>query len=356
MKQGRSILKNIDKYIVNSLYLEGSVNDVFLDEMILVDEISLPYLYGSDFKIDENIKSHKLFEFSKQFKKDNILDTIKEVHSFVYSLVKKTRDNLPKELIIGGREESIIKRGSFIQVDISRVSCVLLMCLGIYARIVNIFDIDKYTQTTCVEIIYDNNYEVIQFCEEYPQEVIKFSIKTNYEAFKFFGFKMIITINEYNPMDVKNDYSENIIDNYIQMLNFEKSNFESKRIKKHRSIEQLFKKYLDMNPYCNSAQLLVNNFFKMTKLTVNSDSDNLLFELYKKDDIIKLSFVRQLERDSQYYQITLLLNYKGCGIDIKPTTIWISSDDELKQIKKMSSDIINHYEYIDYDIMVNEVE
>ena len=103
--------------------------------MVFLDEDSKSFLYKAPQSVLTNISNHALYEIALKSKGDNHLESIDRTIEFVNEIVE--RFNTPfEEMIFGGTELEIIKRGSDWCTDISRVGAALLQCLGMPSRIV----------------------------------------------------------------------------------------------------------------------------------------------------------------------------------------------------------------------------
>lgn len=148
---------------LNDLHDKRSIDHDFLRNMILLDLDSKAFLYQKPQKISKKIKSHELYEFSKQFKGIDDLDTIKNVLKFIHKIVLDFY--MPfEDMFFGGTEKEIIERGTDWCADISRVGATLLQCLCIPSRIVVIVNNDvAYNGHQVVEAYIDGKYMMCDF-------------------------------------------------------------------------------------------------------------------------------------------------------------------------------------------------
>jgi hypothetical protein len=164
MKKGYGVFgKAYEAMFRNDLHHEDSVDHYLLGNMILLDKKSEAFLYQKPQRISDGIKFHELYEFSKQFKGSDDLDTIKNVSKFLNKIVIDF--DMPfKNMLFGGTEIEIIERGTDWCADISRVGAALLQCLKIPTRIVVIVNKDvAYNGHQVVEAYINDKYMLCDF-------------------------------------------------------------------------------------------------------------------------------------------------------------------------------------------------
>ena len=163
-KMGYGVFGKAYEYMFkNDLHHEGSVDHIILKNMILLDEESKSFLYKAPQSVSKNISNHALYEIAHKLKGDNHLESIDRTIEFVIEIVKKC-DTPFKEMVFGGTELEIIKRGSDWCTDISRVGAALIQCLGMPSRIailVNPFQ--AYHGHQVVEIYLEGTYMMCDF-------------------------------------------------------------------------------------------------------------------------------------------------------------------------------------------------
>ncbi len=164
MKKGYSVFgKAYEVMFRSDLHDEDSIDHYILRNMILLDKDSKSFLYKKPRQISDDIKFHELYEFSKQFEGSDTLDTIKNISKLLYKIVEGF--DVPfEDMIFGGKEKEIIKRGTDWCTDISRVGAALLQCLKIPSRIVVLVNNNvAYNGHQVVEAYIDGKYMMCDF-------------------------------------------------------------------------------------------------------------------------------------------------------------------------------------------------
>jgi hypothetical protein len=147
----------------NDLHHKRSVDHAILKKMILLDKDSKSFLYKSPQPVSQDISNHALYEIAHKLKGDNHLESIDRTIEFAIEIVKKG-DTPFEEMIFGGTELEIIKRGSDWCTDISRVGAALLQCLGMPSRIaILVNQFNAYHGHQVVEVYVDGTYMMCDF-------------------------------------------------------------------------------------------------------------------------------------------------------------------------------------------------
>lgn len=164
MKKGYGVFgKAYQVMFRNDIHDEDSIDHYILRNMILLDEKSVTLLYQKANPISDDIKFHELHEFSKQFKGNDKLNTIKNITKYLYNIVESF-DAPFEDMMFGGTEKEIIERGTDWCTDISRVGAALLQCLNIPSRLVVIVNKDvAYNGHQVVEAYVDGKYMMCDF-------------------------------------------------------------------------------------------------------------------------------------------------------------------------------------------------
>lgn len=147
----------------NDLHHIRSVDHAILKNMILLDKDSKPFLHEAPNSVSQDISNHALYEIAHKLKGDNHLESINRTIKFVNEMVE--RFNTPfEEMIFGGTELEIIKRGSDWCTDISRVGAALLQCLGMPSRIaILVNQLKAYHGHQVVEVFLNGTYMMCDF-------------------------------------------------------------------------------------------------------------------------------------------------------------------------------------------------
>lgn len=198
MKIGYGVFGKAYEYMFkHDLHYKGSVDHAILKNMIFLDEDSKSFLYKTPHPVSKDINNLALYEIAHTLKGDNHLESIDRTIEFVNEIVEKF--NTPfEEMIFGGTELEIIRRGSDWCTDISRVGAALLQCLGMPSRIAILVNQFKaYHGHQVVEVYVNGTY---MMCD-YSYGVIA-RLDRNYSIYELL-----------NNLDlVKNIYNSKIID------------------------------------------------------------------------------------------------------------------------------------------------
>lgn len=164
MKMGYGVFGKAYEYMFkNDLHHIRSVDHAILKNMIFLDEESKSLLYKAPNTVSQEISNHELYEIALKLKGDNHLESINRTIEFVIEIVKKC-DTPFEEMVFGGTELEIIKRGSDWCTDISRVGSALIQCLGMPSRIAILVNPFKaYHGHQVVEVYLDGTYMMCDF-------------------------------------------------------------------------------------------------------------------------------------------------------------------------------------------------
>jgi len=164
MKMGYGVFGKAYEYMFkNDLHHIRSVDHAILKNMIFLDEESKSLLYKAPNTVSQDISNHELYEIALKLKGDNHLESINRTIEFVIEIVKKC-DTPFEEMVFGGTELEIIKRGSDWCTDISRVGSALIQCLGMPSRIAILVNPFKaYHGHQVVEVYLDGTYMMCDF-------------------------------------------------------------------------------------------------------------------------------------------------------------------------------------------------
>lgn len=164
MKMGYGVFGKAYEYMfINDLHHIRSVDHAILKNMIFLDEESKSLLYKAPNTVSQDISNHELYEIALKLKGDNHLESINRTIEFVIEIVKKC-DTPFEEMVFGGTELEIIKRGSDWCTDISRVGSALIQCLGMPSRIAILVNPFKaYHGHQVVEVYLDGTYMMCDF-------------------------------------------------------------------------------------------------------------------------------------------------------------------------------------------------
>ncbi len=216
MKQGYDVFgKAYGVMLRNDLHSPDSIDHDFLKTMILLDDDSYHDLYRAAY-CQTDMSEHELFDFSQQFRRGTDKETIDAVLEYT-SGIAKGYDVPFEEMLFGGTEKQILERGTDWCADMARVCCVILKCLSIPCRVLHLADTEKaYNGHVVCEALYEDEYGVIDpiygFRIYMDKPINAYNLWKNHNEFSFGydGYMNLygaIAVNEYNPLNGKNDYS-----------------------------------------------------------------------------------------------------------------------------------------------------
>lgn len=215
MKKGYDVFsKAYGVMLRNDLHAKDSIDHKLMQEMILLDESSYNLLYQQPPTI-ENMENHEVFSYAQQFKSSSDHQTIKNVIKHLCSIASGY--NTPfEDMLFGGTEKEILDRGTDWCSDMARVCTVLLKCLGIPARIVQLANTDKaYNGHAAVEAYYEGKYGFCDpvygncFHKDKPidvYEIIKDKSILNGMPKDYAGLFSAAALCDYDPNDPNNKY------------------------------------------------------------------------------------------------------------------------------------------------------
>ncbi len=210
MKRGYDVFgKAYGVMLRNDLHAVNSIDHKLLQEMILVEEQSLEYLY-KPFVQAKNMQSHALYSFAQQFRGGHTRQTIENILHYCSDIA--LHYDVPfEQMYFGGTEMEILKRGTDWCADMARVGVVLLLCNGIPARIVYLANPSKaYNGHVVVEAYYEGKYGVCDFIYGYcfndgkPLDVYELMCdKQHFDRYPrdYASFYSAAAISEYDPME-----------------------------------------------------------------------------------------------------------------------------------------------------------
>ncbi len=161
MKRGYDVFgKAYGVMLRNDVHAVESIDHAFMREMILLDEESYEALYHAPVYTEE-LSGHALYAFSEGFRRETDRASIEAVLQHT-SNIAAGYDVPFEEMQFGGTEQEILERGTDWCADMARVCCVLLKCLGIPCRILNLADLNRaYNGHVVCEAFYEGKYGVV---------------------------------------------------------------------------------------------------------------------------------------------------------------------------------------------------
>lgn len=203
------------------LHAAGSIDHRLIESMILLEEESAALLYQNPPRIPSEICRNPLWQFAQQFKRETEKETIRAVLDFTQNIVQNF-DQPFEQMHFGGTEQEILQRGTDWCADLARVGVVLLECLTIPARMVNLADREKaYHGHVIVEAFYEGKFGAIDpvygylFYEDGPLSVWELQhhldklegvVGVGEHADYYRGLYHAAAVSEYDPTCPDNQY------------------------------------------------------------------------------------------------------------------------------------------------------
>lgn len=192
----------------NDTHAPESIDHKLMQEMILLDNTSYEYLYGFQPQVPD-MKAHALYPFAQQFRQGDDRQTIENILRYCSDIA--LHYDVPfEQMLFGGTEEEILRRGTDWCADMARVGAVMLMCNGIPARIVHLVNLSKaYYGHVVVEAYYEGKYGVCDFiygyCFHREKPLDAYELIRNKRYFigypeEYAGLYTAAAISEYDPM------------------------------------------------------------------------------------------------------------------------------------------------------------
>lgn len=215
MKQGYGVFgKPFEIMLRNDVHDPASIDCAFLREMILLDEESYPFLYGTVRRYD--MTKHELFSFAQRFKGADEKETVQNVLDYTAGIAARYDVDF-KDMLFGGTEAQILARGTDWCADMARVGCVLLQCLGIPCRMLELVNLKRaYNGHVACEAFYEGQYGVADFLYGYlfydrrplsAYDILRHpEILDPYPEF-YRGLYSAIAVHEYDPTNPANNYT-----------------------------------------------------------------------------------------------------------------------------------------------------
>ena len=214
MKKGYGIFgKSYEIMLRNDLHAEASIDHELMRNMVLLDEESCEYLY--DQPVYPDLRSHELYAYAQQFKAPQEKQSIRKILDFTSDIAGRF-DLEFKNMLFGGTEKQILQRGTDWCADMARVGTVLLQCIGIPCRILNLANLDKaYNGHVVGEAFYEGHFGIVDFIYGYQfygdkpinaHDIMQNTDLLNPYPETYRGLFSAIGISEYDPTNEKNCY------------------------------------------------------------------------------------------------------------------------------------------------------
>lgn len=210
----------------NDLHDINSIEHKLMQEMVRLDSISEPFLYGG-YQISYPMEKNALYSFSQDFKKDNQLNSIKAVILYTSQIAESYNTPL-NDMFFGGTEKEILDRGTDWCFDMARLAAVIFDCLGMTSRFIFVANPDKaYRGHTLLEVFYNDSWGVVDplygyvFYDKKPISAkdIYHSSMLNLFNEEYRNMFKQVAIASYNPNDEDNKYIVSKCNEYTLTLN-----------------------------------------------------------------------------------------------------------------------------------------
>ena len=142
--------------LMNDSHAPGSVDLVLQEEMVRLCPETVDFLYWEFTPLEVGYEPGSLPELEKyavlaMAGRCDVEERVDGIVRFTAALSDRAVVNLDA-IVLGGKEEEIIARGSDWCTDVARVACALCQVAGIPARLVNLADLGQpYSEHTIVE-------------------------------------------------------------------------------------------------------------------------------------------------------------------------------------------------------------
>ncbi len=209
----------------------GSIDHELIRRMALLDADSRAELYAG-VPIPRDLRRHELYPMAQGLRGANERQSVRNALDTT-SAIALAYDTDIGDMVFGGTERAILARGTDWCADMARVGAVLLMCLGIPARIVHLANPEMaYHGHVVVEAYYEGAWGVCDFIYGYMfhagRPLSAWELQCNRELMQptvgeeFFGeyagLYGCVAISDYDPMNSANDYSESRANEYTLRL------------------------------------------------------------------------------------------------------------------------------------------
>ena len=167
MKQGYDVFGHPWGVMMrNDVHAPGSVDHALMENMILLDDETRGLLYGG-VPAAPRLPGHPLAALAESLRGEEDRESIGNALRYT-SRIAAEYDVPFRDMRFGGREEEVLARGTDWCADMARVGAVLLMLLGIPARILHLADLSHaYYGHVVTEAYYEGKWGVCDFLHGY---------------------------------------------------------------------------------------------------------------------------------------------------------------------------------------------
>ena len=164
MKKGIGIFgKQYEIGYKNDVQADGSVVKTLFEEMIKLDSNSVEYLYSSYTDLSNRYEPESrifLEDIVNNLKSPKQAETVDNIISYCMNIAENYNIDTD-DMIFGGTEEEILKRGTYWCTDMARIACVMFQTAGLPSRIIITANTKfAYSGHTVTEVYYDNKWGV----------------------------------------------------------------------------------------------------------------------------------------------------------------------------------------------------
>ena len=218
MKKGYGVFgKAFEIMLRNDLHAPCSIDHKFMQEMILLDAESRDFLYAAPPRLPD-MRAHELYAFAQQFRGDTDYASIANVLEYTSGIAGNCSTPI-EEMRFGGTDWCA---------DMSRAAVVLLNCLDIPCRMLELVNPDRaYNGHVVVEAYYEGAYGVIDpiygrlFHAGKPLDA--WTLMTEPARLQSFpddyrGLFRGVAVHDYDPMDPTNDYTDSGLNDYCRKV------------------------------------------------------------------------------------------------------------------------------------------
>ena len=147
----------------NDVQTDGSVVKEIFNEMVKLDDTSVKYLYSSFTDLTNRYKPG-----SRAFIEDIVnelightaTETVDNIVSYCTNIANNC-DTGTEDILFGGTEEEVIKRGTYWCTDIARVACIMFQVAGLPSRLITTANTNfAYCGHMVTEVYYHNKWGV----------------------------------------------------------------------------------------------------------------------------------------------------------------------------------------------------
>lgn len=208
-----------------------SIDHELMRRMVRLDAQSQAELYAAPGSLPD-MRGHELYGLAQQLMGASPRESVRRALDMMSGIALKCDDDIG-DMVFGGTERAILARGTDWCADMARVGAVLFMCMGIPARIVHLANLNKaYNGHVVAEAFYDGAWGVCDCIYGYmfygKRPIGAWELMCEPELMRpltgdkrfdeYAGLYSAAAISDYDPTDVRNDYTESRANEYTLRL------------------------------------------------------------------------------------------------------------------------------------------